>query len=450
MNKRNSTKLLEDNLRSSTFAEVDLGYDLKNAILEAKRCLACKIAPCEQGCPVKVKIKDFISEIKNGNIDLALEKINEDNILPAICGRVCPQETQCEKTCILGIKNPENAINIGKLERFAGDYGKLKEETIISKKEIKVAIIGSGPAGMTCAGVLAKKGFEVTVFEALHKVGGVLTYGIPEFRLPKKLIVAEWEKLTKLGVKLEKNVIVGKTITIKELEAKGFKEFFVATGAGLPKALNIKGENLTGVYYANGFLTRINLMKAYRSEYHTPYKIYKHVVVIGGGNVALDAARTAKRLSAETVTIVYRRSKKEMPARLEEIRHAEEEGIQFNLLTNPKEIKGTDKVESLYCERMILGEADKTGRASFLSTGEFIDIKADMVIIAVGQSANPSFFNNIEIERDKYGNIIVDDNKLSSYPNLYAGGDIVTGASTVIEAMAHGKLVAEVINKKYQ
>ncbi|MCL2522637.1 MAG: NADPH-dependent glutamate synthase [Erysipelotrichales bacterium] len=448
MNKRTVTNLLKDDLRLKSFAEVDLGYSLESAILEAKRCLACKTAPCEQGCPVKVKIKDFIREVRSANIDLALEKISEDNILPAICGRVCPQETQCEKHCVLGLKNPEQAINIGKLERFVGDYGKLKKEKNISANGIKVAIIGSGPAGMTCAGELAKKGFEVTVFEALHEAGGVLTYGIPEFRLPKKLIVNEWHKLTGLGVKLETNVIVGKTITIKELETKGFKEFFVATGAGLPKGLNIKGENLTGVYYANGFLTRINLMKAYKQEYHTPYKAYKHVVVIGGGNVALDAARTAKRLGAE-VTIVYRRSKAEMPARLEEVKHAEEEGIEFNFLMNPKEIKGTDKVEGLLCEKMILGEVDQSGRASFKPTGEVIGIKADMVIIAVGQSANPSFFNNIEIERNKYGNIVVDEKQASSYPNLYAGGDIVTGASTVIEAMGHGKLVADIISKKY-
>lgn len=441
--------------RRYNFDEVALGYSIEEAIGEAKRCLQCKKPLCMEGCPVNVKIPFFIHAIAEGDMEKALKIIKETNNLPAICGRVCPQEEQCESKCVLGKKG--EPVAIGRLERFAADYmmeqsGEVKVERTPSNGK-KIAIVGSGPAGLTAAADLAKLGYDVTVFEAFHEPGGVLIYGIPEFRLPKKLVKEEIDGLKKLGVKFQTNVIIGKTITIDELLDEGYEAVFVGSGAGLPKFMNIPGENLNGVYSANEYLTRINLMKAYDfPNNHTPIKCGKKVAVVGGGNVAMDAARSALRLGADEVHIVYRRSEDEMPARLEEIHHAKEEGVIFDILTNPIEILGQDGwVTGIKCIRMELGEPDASGRRRPIPIkgSEFI-MDTDIVIIAIGTSPNPLIKSTTEgLDTHPWGGIVVDDETgATSKDRVYAGGDAVTGAATVILAMGAGKKAAKAIHEK--
>ena len=407
----------EPQVRNKNFKEVALGYTEEMAIEEAERCLNCKNKPCVNGCPVNVQIPDFISLIKQGDFQGAYDKISETSALPAICGRVCPQENQCEKYCVRGIKG--ESVGIGRLERFAADWAMKNSTTEIKKPESngkKVAVVGAGPASLTCAGDLAKLGYEVTVFEAFHKAGGVLVYGIPEFRLPKQEIVQkEIDKLKALGVKIELNVIIGKSINIDELMSEeGFDAVFIGSGAGLPKFMNMPGENLNGVYSANEFLTRINLMNAYRwPEADTPITVGKNVAIVGGGNVAMDAARCAKRLGADNVYIVYRRSEEEMPARLEEVHHAKEEGIIFKMLTNPVEVVGNEEgwVTGLKCVEMELGEPDASGRRKPVvkENSEYI-IEMDTVVIAIGQSPNPLIKNTTEgLDTQSWGGIITDE-----------------------------------------
>ncbi|MCS7233275.1 MAG: NADPH-dependent glutamate synthase [Synergistetes bacterium] len=443
--------------RIKNFNEVPLGYTPEEAMEEAKRCLQCKDAPCIKGCPVEIKIPDFIREIKEGNFKKAIEIIKEDNSLPAICGRVCPQEDQCEKECRLSkIGDP---VAIGRLERFVADWEAeqgVEKPKLSLMKGIKVAVIGSGPAGLTAAGELAKLGYDVTIFEALHDTGGVLRYGIPEFRLPKKIIDREVEYIKMLGVKIEVNAIVGKTLTIKQLWEDGFQAMFIGTGAGLPKFMNIPGENLNGIYSANEFLTRVNLMKAYLfPEYDTPVKVGKRVVVIGGGNVAMDAVRTAKRLGAEQSMIIYRRTEKEMPARIEEIERAKEEGIIFHFLTNPIRYIGDEKgnVVAVECIKMELGEPDESGRRSPrpIPGSEFI-LETDTVVVAIGTGPNPVLLQAFpELKLNKWGYIEADpETGATSVPGVYAGGDIVTGAATVISAMGAGKRAAKAIDQYLQ
>lgn len=449
MKNRILMRSLDPKERINTFNEVALGYNNEEAILEATRCLECKNAPCIKGCPVGIDIPGFIKQIKNNNIEIAYEIITKQNRFPGICGRVCPQETQCESVCVRGIKG--EAIAIGRLERFVSDNVELKEIEKPELKYEKVAIVGSGPAGLACSGELAKLGYEVHLFEALHVAGGVLTYGIPEFRLPKRIVKKEIELLEKLGVNIHLNTIIGKTKLIEELFDEGFKAIFIGSGAGLPKFMNIPGENLNGVYSANEFLTRINLMKAYNEEYDTPIKKMKRVVVVGGGNVAMDAARCAKRLNVEDVTIVYRRSEKEMPARLEEIHHAKEEGIDFMLLTNPVKILSDNdfNVSGVECIKMDLVELNE-GRATPvpIPDSNFI-VPADTVIMAIGNHPNPLISSTTkDIKVNKYGCFIVDDNLMTSMENVYAGGDAVTGAATVILAFSAGKKGAYSIHKK--
>ncbi|NLN42276.1 MAG: NADPH-dependent glutamate synthase, partial [Clostridiales bacterium] len=436
------------------FEEVSLGYTLEEDIQEAQRCIQCKKPRCVAGCPVNVYIPKFIAHVAEGNIEKAAEVIKETNNLPAICGRVCPQEEQCEARCILGIKG--EPVAIGRLERFVADYTMDKqssESMDIEKNGMKIAIVGSGPAGLAAAADLAKLGYEVHIFEAFHEPGGVLIYGIPEFRLPKKLVKQEIEGLKKLGVKIYTNIIIGKTITIDELLEKGYEAVFIGSGAGLPKFMNIPGENLNGVYSANEYLTRINLMKAYDfPNSHTPIKKGKRVAVIGGGNVAMDAARSALRLGAEEVHIVYRRSEKEMPARLEEIHHAKEEGIIFDVLTNPVEIIGEDGwVRGLKCVRMELGEPDSSGRRRPIAIPdtEFI-MEVDIVIMAIGTSPNPLIISSTNgLKTHSWGGIIVDqETGATSKDRVYAGGDAVTGAATVILAMGAGKKAAKAIHER--
>ncbi len=446
----------EPNIRNKNFKEVALGYTEEMAVEEAERCLNCKNKPCVNGCPVNVQIPDFISLIKEGDFQGAYDKISETSALPAICGRVCPQENQCEKYCVRGIKG--ESVGIGRLERFAADWAMKNSTKEIKKPESngkKVAIVGAGPASLTCAGDLAKLGYEVTVFEAFHKAGGVLVYGIPEFRLPKQEIVqAEIDKLKALGVKIELNVVIGKSINIDELmNEDGFSAVFIGSGAGLPKFMNMPGESLNGVYSANEFLTRINLMNAYRwPEADTPITIGKNVAIVGGGNVAMDAARCAKRLGAENVYIVYRRSEEEMPARLEEVHHAKEEGIIFKMLTNPVEVVGNDEgwVTGLKCVEMELGEPDESGRRrpKVKENSETV-IPMDTVVIAIGQSPNPLIKNTTEgLETQPWGGIIIDEETgATSIPGVYAGGDAVTGAATVILAMGAGKAAAKAIDE---
>lgn len=441
-------------LRNQNFDEVSFGYSDEEAVEEADRCINCKSRPCVSGCPVNVPIPDFITRIKESDFEAAYKIITSENRLPAICGRVCPQEKQCESKCVRGLKG--EPVAIGRLERFVADYymKNATEETIsIQRNGIKVAVVGSGPAGITCAAELALKGYTVTLFEALHELGGVLVYGIPEFRLPKALVKKEINKILELGVEVNKNVIVGKSITVEELIEDGYQAVFVGSGAGLPKFLDIKGENLNGVYASNEFLTRVNLMKAYKYPLTpTPVNVGKNVIVVGAGNVAMDCARVAKRLGAESVKIVYRRSESEMPARLEEIHHAKEEGIEFELLTNPLEIQGVDQhVTHMVCERMMLGEPDKSGRRRPEPVQDSrMEIEADTVIIAVGQSPNPLIKDSTkDIKVSSWGGIIVDEATMeTTMENVYAGGDAVTGAATVILAMGAGKKAAEAIDRQ--
>lgn len=451
----NKVKMPEQNpdVRNKNFKEVSTGYTKEMALEEAARCLNCKNKPCMNGCPVNVKIPEFIELITKGDFEGAYYKIKETSSLPAVCGRVCPQESQCEKYCVRGIKG--EPVGIGRLERFVSDYVINNcEEQIpeIKKNGVKVAVVGGGPSGLTCAGDLAKMGYSVTVFEAFHKAGGVLVYGIPEFRLPKSIVQKEIDKLSSMGVDIETNTVIGKTLDIKELFEDGFKAVFIGSGAGLPSFMKIPGENLKGVYSANEFLTRVNLMRAYDfPNYDTPVSIGKNVAVVGGGNVAMDAARCAKRLGAENVYIVYRRGKDEMPARSEEIHHAEEEGIIFKLLCNPTEILGTEDgwTKGIKCVKMELGEPDASGRRRPVpvSGSDFV-LDVDNVIISIGQTPNPLIKSTTEgLETTKWGGIIVEEETgKTSLDGVYAGGDAVTGAATVILAMGAGKTAAKAIN----
>ena len=439
-------------VRATNFEEVCYGYNSEEAQLEATRCLNCKNPRCVAACPVSVKIPSFISMVAEGKFDEAARIIAEDSSLPAICGRVCPQETQCEGSCILGVKG--EPIAIGKLERFVADWsrenGGVKPE-IASANGRKVAVIGSGPAGLACASDLAKIGYEVTIFEALHRPGGVLEYGIPEFRLPKdKVVAAEIQSVKALGVKIETNVIAGRTITIDSLlDDEGFDAVFVGSGAGLPRFMNIPGEHYNGVFSANEFLTRNNLMKAYRSDYDTPIHTGDKVVFVGGGNVAMDAARTALRLGAET-TIVYRRTENELPARKEEVHHAKEEGIQFAMLTNPVEVLGDENgwVRAVRCIRMELGEPDESGRRSPVEVpGSEFEIETDTVIMSLGTSPNPLIAKTTAgLETTRRGCLVADENGATTRPGVFAGGDAVTGAATVILAMGAGRKAAAAID----
>jgi len=442
-------------IRNRNFEEVALGYTEEMAIEEAQRCLNCKHRPCMSGCPVQVKIPEFITLTAQGKFEEAYYKIRETNSLPAVCGRVCPQETQCEQKCVRGIKG--EPVAIGRLERFVADWAMKnlkKEPEKVEPNGKKVAIIGSGPAGLTCAGDLVKLGYDVTIFEAFHTAGGVLVYGIPEFRLPKKLVQKEIDGLLAQGVKIRINMVVGKTITIDELFEEGFSAVFIGSGAGLPSFMNIPGENLNGVYSANEYLTRINLMKAYKEHAVTPIMKSKNVAVVGGGNVAMDAARSAIRLGAEKVYIVYRRSEKEMPARLEEVHHAREEGIIFKLLTKPVRILGDEKgrVRGLECVEMELGEPDSSGRRRPVpKPGSEHVIDVDTVIIAIGTSPNPLIRSTTQgLETDRRGCIITDENGKTSREGVFAGGDAVTGAATVILAMGAGKTAARAIHEYIQ
>ena len=450
----NKVKMPEQdpNVRNKNFEEVSLGYTKEQAMEEATRCLNCKKPFCMDGCPVGVPIPEFIHHVAEGEFEEAYQTITRENALPAICGRVCPQENQCEGKCVRGIKT--ESVGIGRLERFVADYhrehGK-PAELKIEKNGKKVAVIGSGPAGITCAGELAKKGYDVTVFEALHKTGGVLSYGIPEFRLPKKLVQSEVDGVAALGVDFETNVVVGRSITIDELQEQGYQGIFVGSGAGLPRFQGIPGENLNGVYAANEFLTRVNLMKGYQFPNHpTPVKVTDTVCVIGAGNVAMDAARTAKRLGAKNVYIVYRRGPEEVPARAEEVHHAKEEGIIFKLLTNPVKIEGEDGwVKSMECVEMELGEPDASGRRRpMVIEGSNFQLDVDTVIMSLGTSPNPLIRSTTPgLETNDHGCLIVDENESTTKEGVYAGGDAVTGAATVILAMGAGKKAAAAIDE---
>ena len=448
-------------VRAHNFKEVALGYPVEIAIEEANRCLNCKNRPCVAGCPVNVDIPGFIMKIKTGDFEGAYQVINETSSLPAVCGRVCPQETQCESKCSMGIRF--EPVGIGRLERFVADWHNAHATEKAAAPEPnghKVAIVGSGPSGLTCAGDLAKKGYSVSVFEALHTAGGVLVYGIPEFRLPKSIVAKEVETLKELGVDIETNVVIGKTLTIDELFEMGYEAVFIGSGAGLPNFMNIPGESLKGVYSANEFLTRSNLMKAYLDDPKTPIQKGGKVAVVGGGNVAMDAARTALRLGAEHVYIVYRRSMDELPARREEVEHAMEEGIDFRLLNNPVEILGYRNpddprdpkngfVTGMRCIRMELGEPDAKGRRRPVPIpGSEFTLDVDTVVIAIGTSPNPLIKNTTAgLEVNSHGGIIVSEDGLTSRKNVYAGGDAVTGAATVISAMGAGKLAAKAIDE---
>ena len=441
-------------VRATNFDEVCLGYNKEEAMEEASRCLNCKNAKCMQGCPVNINIPAFIKEVKEGNFAEAYKVIGQSSALPAVCGRVCPQETQCEGKCIRGIKG--EAVSIGKLERFVADWAKengIKPEAPAEKNGHKVAVIGSGPSGLTCAGDLAKLGYDVTIFEALHQAGGVLVYGIPEFRLPKdKVVKAEVENVKSLGVKINTNVIIGKSTTVDELmENEGFEAVFIGSGAGLPMFMGIPGEVSNGVFSANEYLTRSNLMKAFRDDHDTPIVTGKKVVVVGGGNVAMDAARTALRLGAE-VHIVYRRSEEELPARREEVHHAKEEGVIFDLLTNPTEIIADEKgwVKAIKCVRMELGEPDASGRRRpVVIEGSEFEMDVDTVIMSLGTSPNPLISSTtIGLDINKRKCIIADEETgATSKTGVYAGGDAVTGAATVILAMGAGKAAAKGIDE---
>lgn len=449
------------NVRAHNFDEVALGYTEEVAIDEALRCLNCKNMPCVEGCPVKIHIPEFINKIKEGDFEGAYQIINKSSSLPAVCGRVCPQEVQCEEKCVRGIKG--ESVGIGRLERFVADWHNAHADNTPEIKENnghKVAVVGSGPSGLTCAGDLAKKGYKVTVFEALHTAGGVLVYGIPEFRLPKTIVQKEVDNLIKMGVEIETNIVIGKTLTIDELFQMGFEAVFVGSGAGLPNFMGIPGESYKGVYSANEFLTRSNLMKSYLTEPETPIMKGGKVAVVGGGNVAMDAARTALRLGADKVYIVYRRSMDELPARKEEVEHAIEEGIEFKLLNNPVEILGynnpDDKKDAkngfvcgMKCIKMELGEPDEQGRRRpvAIEGSEFV-LDVDTVIISIGTSPNPLIKSTTEgLEVNKWGGIIVEENGATTKTGVYAGGDAVTGAATVISAMGAGKVAADAIDE---
>lgn len=458
---RNIMPTQDAKIRAHNFDEVALGYSEETAINEAMRCLDCKNMPCVGACPVKIHIPEFISKIKDGDFEGAYQVITKTSSLPAVCGRVCPQETQCESKCVRGIKG--ESVGIGRLERFVADWHNTFciEEPISPKSNgHKVAIVGSGPSGLTCAGDLAKKGYDVTIYEALHTAGGVLVYGIPEFRLPKKIVAKEVDALRKLGVKIETNVVIGKTLTIDELFDMGYEAVFIGSGAGLPNFMGIPGESLNGVYSANEFLTRSNLMKSYIENPETPIMKGGKVAVVGGGNVAMDAARTALRLGAEKVYIVYRRSMEELPARHEEVEHAIEEGIEFNLLCNPTEIIGYNNpdnpkdpkngfVKGMRCIKMELGEPDEKGRRRpvTIPDSEFT-IDVDTVIMSIGTSPNPLIKSTTDgLEVNRHGGIVVNEDGLTSRDAVYAGGDAVTGAATVISAMGAGKTAARAIDE---
>lgn len=451
----NKTKMpvQEANIRNKNFDEVALGYTFEQAVNEAKRCLNCKNKPCQSACPVAINIPAFIERVANEDIEGAYDIISQSSSLPAVCGRVCPQENQCEGKCVRGIKN--EPVGIGRLERFVADYHRkncTKNPKVTEKNGHKVAIIGSGPSGLTAAGDLAKMGYDVTIFEALHLAGGVLVYGIPEFRLPKNIVESEIDNLRKLGVDIETNVVIGKTITIDELFESGYEAVYIGTGAGLPRFMNIPGESLKGVYSANEFLTRINLMKSYKEDSKTPIKRGKNVAVVGGGNVAMDAARCAKRLGAENVYIVYRRSEKELPARFEEVEHAKEEGITFKTLTNPVEILGDESgnVVGIICTEMELGEPDESGRRSpVVKENSNFKIDVDTVIMAIGTSPNPLISSTTKgLEINKRGCIVTkSEYGETSRDGVFAGGDTVTGAATVILAMGAGKNAAKAIDE---
>ncbi len=451
--KKNEMPLQCPEIRCKNFNEVALGYTEEQAIDEAKRCLNCKNMPCVDGCPVKINIPEFIAKVAEGDFQGAYDVIYQSSSLPAVCGRVCPQENQCEGNCVRGIKG--EPVAIGRLERFVADWY-MQNGTLtkldIKKNAKKVAVVGSGPSGLTCAGDLAKMGYDVTVFEALHIPGGVLVYGIPEFRLPKVIVKYEIEKLKALGVKIVTNAVIGKTETVDELLADGFEAVFIGSGAGLPRFMNIPGESLNGVYSANEFLTRTNLMKAYEEDSATPIIRANRVAVVGGGNVAMDAARCAKRLGAEEVFVVYRRSMDEMPARREEVEHAKEEGIIFKNLNNPVEILGNENnfVTGIKCVKMELGEPDASGRRSpiVIEGSEYV-LNVDAVIMSIGTSPNPLIRNTtVGLETDKRGCIITrGDGGLTTKEGVYAGGDAVTGSATVILAMGAGKSAAEAIDE---
>ncbi len=451
--KKTAMPHLDPLVRNKNFEEVALGYTEEMAKSEAARCLHCKNMPCVSGCPVNVRIPDFIRKIAEGDFKAAYDIISETSSLPAVCGRVCPQENQCEGKCVRGIKG--ESVGIGRLERFAADYYMNNCESEIpdiKKNGKKVAVIGAGPSGLTCAGDLAKRGYDVTVFEAFHTAGGVLVYGIPEFRLPKSIVAREIDGLKKLGVKIMTDMVIGKVLSVDEIMDMGFEAVFIGSGAGLPRFMGIEGEGAVGVYSANEFLTRINLMKAYKDEFDTPIKRSKSVAVVGGGNVAMDAARCAKRLGAENVYIIYRRSEDEMPARREEVEHAKEEQIEFKLLTNPVRIIEDENsaVSGIECVKMQLGEPDKSGRRSPepIPGSEFV-IDVDAVIMAIGTSPNPLIRSTTKgIEANRRGCLVVDENMMTTKENVYAGGDAVTGAATVILAMGAGKKAAAAIDEK--
>lgn len=450
--KKTPMPVQDPNVRRSNFEEVAMGYSEEDAIYEAQRCLHCKHQPCVSGCPVNIHIPDFIEKVKDGDFEGAYQVISLTSSLPAVCGRVCPQENQCEKHCVRGIKH--EAVGIGRLERFVADYHREHTQEKPVKPQSnghKVAIVGAGPSGLTCAGDLAKKGYEVTIFEALHEAGGVLMYGIPEFRLPKDIVRKEIENLKALGVNIVTNFVVGRSDTIDALmEEDGFEAVFVGSGAGLPRFMNLEGENLKGVFSANEFLTRINLMKAYKEDSNTPIYHPKKCVVVGGGNVAMDAARCARRLGAE-VHIVYRRSMEELPARKEEVEHAQEEGIIFDLLNNPVKVIGDDQgwVSHVECIKMELGEPDASGRRRPIPVeGSEFQIEADCMIMAIGTSPNPLIRSTTPgLEVNRRGCLVVDENEMTTKDGVYAGGDAVTGAATVISAMGAGKKAATSIDE---
>ena len=454
--KKNEMPSQAPDVRNKNFLEVALGYTEEQALDEAQRCLHCKNKPCVAGCPVGIHIPDFIAKVAEGDFEGAYQIITQQSSLPAVCGRVCPQETQCEQKCVRGIKG--EPVGIGRLERFVADWHN-KNVCEAPRKPApnghKVAVIGSGPSGLTCAGDLAKKGYAVTVFEALHTAGGVLVYGIPEFRLPKDIVQKEIDGLKALGVDVQTNMVIGRVLSIDELLEQGYEAVFIGSGAGLPRFMNIPGENLKGVYSANEFLTRVNLMKAYQPGSDTPIEHAKRVAVVGGGNVAMDAARCAKRLGAEEVFIVYRRSEKELPARAEEVEHAKEEGIVFHLLNNPTQILGDENgnVRGMECIRMELGEPDASGRRRPVEVpGSEFTLDVDCVIMAIGTSPNPLIKSTTQgLETQKWGGIIVNEETgLTSREGVYAGGDAVTGAATVILAMGAGKTAATAIDEYIQ